>query len=456
MKRTKAKGDIYTLIADLFLLFAGCIAAVVMGVMDWIPSTFYLYSMDVLTIIELCFFVLFILIETISAIKISDSTWHTVFLAASLLLYHVTTEDFLHLFEDSITHLPPLVESFNFFAYELTVFAILLFWNYTYGLGLGSKDLFPFGFWMGLCFAVYVPLTFIGFHAIAFTMFALVFGAMAVLICVRLSRAGEIDLAFHMTLALASVLTGSALTSDVCEAFSFYSNGFSAFHALPMVMAFLLIYVAFAMRTDRAALRASEYKLQYERIKARALREQIKPHFVFNTLAAIQSLYRTSLDEGDRATTLLSQHLRTNIEASDIDLIPFEKELDNIEVYIDLENMRLSKKINVIFDIDCSDFEVPVLSLQPYIENAIKYSRVNEKEDGYIRITSRRTEEGVLVEVADNGVGFDTRSIPASSCGIRNSSERLSMLVHATPEIVSEKGVGTTVRIFLKEQGGKA
>ncbi len=454
MKHAKASTWVHALVADLFLLLSGCIAAIVTGVTGWVPTEFYLYSMDVLTIIELCFFVLFILIETISAVKISDSTWHTVFLAVSILLYHVTTEDFLHVLGDTVNALPPLVKSVNFFAFELTAFAILLFWNYTYGLGLRPKDLLPFALWTGVCLAAYVPLTLVQLHAIAFAMFALVFGAAAVLICIRLFHTGEDDLAFHITLALVAVLTGSALTSDVCEAFSFYSNGFPAFHALPMVIAFLLIYVAFAMRTDRAALRASEYKLQYERIKARALREQIKPHFVFNTLAAIQSLYRTSLDEGDRATTLLSQHLRTNIEASDIDLIPFEKELDNIEVYIDLENMRLSKKINVIFDIDCSDFEVPVLSLQPYIENAIKYSRVNEKEDGYIRITSRRTKEGVLVEVADNGVGFDTRSIPASSCGIRNSSERLSMLVHTTPEIVSEKGVGTTVRIFLKEKEG--
>ena len=130
-------------------------------------------------------------------------------------------------------------------------------------------------------------------------------------------------------------------------------------------------------------------------------------------------------------------------------MLAFEKELDNIQVFVSLENLRREKPFKVIFDIDCTDFDIPVLSLQPYVENAIKYSKVNEKEDGYIRISSSEADGKVLLEISDNGVGFDLGAIRPSSCGIKNSRERFLLLIGTEPEIRSAPGRGTEVIIRL-------
>lgn len=441
---------VFSGVADGALLLAGCIAAIATNAAGATYSAFYLQSVEILSIIEVCFFALFVIIEIVSAFTISDSTWHTAFVALALLGFHLTGADFLRtMFGAEQSIFSQIGDILRFFFFEGAAIALFLFWNYTYGLGIPRRVLFLGAGWALIALAAYASLYFFGYRMIGFGIsVAGLIAATAYLY--RRMGARQTDKTFIASEALFYALAGSAITAEACVLQNRSPIGFTAFHAIPLVLVFLSVYAAFAMRTDREALKASEYKLQYERIKARALKEQIKPHFIFNVLAAIQSLYRNNVDDGDRAVTLLARHLRTNIEASDTDFIPFEKELDNVQVLVDLENMRLGKKVNIIYDIDCTDFEIPVLSLQPYIENAIKYSRVNEKEDGFICISTRREEEGILVAVTDNGVGFDPSAVSASSCGIRNSSERFSMLMGVTPEIESEPGRGTSVRIFIK------
>ena len=189
------------------------------------------------------------------------------------------------------------------------------------------------------------------------------------------------------------------------------------------------------------------YRARYESIKIDALQAQIKPHFVFNVLSSIKNLYHRDVESGDKAIDLFSRHLRAQVSAVNIDLIPLERELDNVQTYIELEGMRRETELNVVFDIEYSDFLIPALSLQPFIENAIKYSRIEEKPDGSITISSHRDDEGVLLEITDNGVGFDVSSIPSSSCGIRNSVERFRLLTGLSPRVESGIGEGTSIKI---------
>jgi sensor histidine kinase YesM len=96
---------------------------------------------------------------------------------------------------------------------------------------------------------------------------------------------------------------------------------------------------------------------------------------------------------------------------------------------------------------------VPILSLQVYVENAIRYSKVNEIEGGYIEISSYEEGDKIIVEVNDNGVGFDVNDIKDTSFGIKNSRERFKLLLNAEIEIKSEIGSGTNVRIILNNKG---
>ncbi len=436
----------------VLLLAAGSAVAAILAACGVVPAQDYSYNVTFLCMITLCFLFSILIVEIVSVFKISDSTAHTVYIAASTLGFCLFSNDFITFLAGYGVQVDiRTFDCLNFAFFVLLSLALIYFWNYTYNLKISKRTAAYALAGAAACIALYAWLVFVNLQIIALIVYgAGLFAAFAV-IYVNICKHGRDDLPFYFTEAYFFAACGCCLADTLCGegVIKFTPLGFASFYACVLILIFALIYVAYAMRTDKTALEASEYKLKYERVRSEALRGQIKPHFIFNSLAAIQSLYHRSLEAGDRATSLFSRHLRANVEAANTDLIPFERELDNIEVYVDLENMRYDRKFNVIFDIDYADFDVPVLSLQPYIENAMRYSRVNEKPDGYIKISTRAVNGGVVLEVSDNGVGFDPDGVPASSCGIRNSRERFEVLMGVEPEIFSKPGGGATVSVFI-------
>jgi hypothetical protein len=218
---------------------------------------------------------------------------------------------------------------------------------------------------------------------------------------------------------------------------------------------FIALHFFLIFWQESAAIRSGEEERQklkedYASAKQEALRGQIKPHFVFNCLTAIEDSYHKDRISGDKAMTMFAKHLRTDVDSMDIDLVPFSQELDAIFNYVGLENLRLEKKFQVLFDIDFQDFLIPPLSLQPLVENAIKYSKTNEKEDGFIQIRSFKRDDGLVeIDIEDNGVGFDPAQTAPNSKGIRNVQERMALLLKATLSIESKPGQGTICRLLF-------
>ena len=89
------------------------------------------------------------------------------------------------------------------------------------------------------------------------------------------------------------------------------------------------------------------------------------------------------------------------------------------------------------------------MSIEPFIENSIKYSQIDKKEDGYIEISSLIDESFIIIKIIDNGVGFDTNAIKNTSHGINNSSMRFKILLHATTIVESQLNIGTTIIIKI-------
>ncbi len=444
-------------IANLILLFAGTVTAAILGACGVVPDSPYGDSIDVLCIITLCFMAVILIVEMVAMLKISDSTRHTVYIAGATLGMCLFSTDFTNMLAGyGVSVNMQVFDCIDFVCFEAVTLALVYFWNYTYNVNFSVRTGRAALVAAAVAAGAYTGLTFANLQIIALVLWIAGLGAALARVYQRVYTDGSDNLPFYLTEAYLFAACGDCLADTLCgeKLIPFPPLGFNSFYAVAFILIFALIYVTYAMRTDRAALKASEYKLQYERVRTEALRGQIKPHFIFNSLAAIQSLYHKSTEDGDRATSLFSRHLRANIEAGNTDLIPFEKELDNIQVYAELENMRYEKKFNLIFDIDDADFEVPVLSLQPYIENAMRYSKVNEKADGYIKISSVRTAGGIMLQVSDNGVGFDVNVVPSSSYGIKNSKARFEILMGVEPEITSEAGKGTVVSIFIPAAEG--
>lgn len=223
----------------------------------------------------------------------------------------------------------------------------------------------------------------------------------------------------------------------------------ASYAVMVMMMGVYALYFMRMRDYNKAAIDAADYKRRTTEIQADALRAQIKPHFMFNCLTCIQGIYRESIAAGDRAMEHFSRHLRANIDAGVKGLVRFDEEIDNTLNYVALEEMRLQKEINLMLDVDVWDLKVPVLSLQPIVENAIRHSGITEKEDGYVLISAKETPEGVEISVSDNGCGFDAIAAMENSVGLKNAVERMKLLMKARAEIITEPGEGTQVKFVV-------
>ncbi len=218
---------------------------------------------------------------------------------------------------------------------------------------------------------------------------------------------------------------------------------------LPLVITIIVLYRLFSVSRTKKYIQALEKQKEAERLKADALKEQIKPHFVFNCLTSIQSAYKEDTNKGEEMITMFSKHLRNNLQSSSYNLVPFETELSNILNYVKLENARKEKEIELLLDLEETNFSLPPLSLEPFVENAVKHSRIETKEDGYIELSTYLEERHIIILVTDNGVGFDANEIGPSSIGLSNAKERLALILGAKTEIESEIGKGTKIRISI-------
>lgn len=227
------------------------------------------------------------------------------------------------------------------------------------------------------------------------------------------------------------------------------------FPSISMLVLSLIVSVIFVRKIRsirQEEIAKDRLALAYTQVKQEALKAQIKPHFIFNCLTAIEASYHKDLLSGDEAMKKFAHHLRQDVDSLNVDLIPFEEEINAILNYVDLENIRLEKPFTLLLDIEEQDFLIPPFSLQPLVENAIKYSQSNLKKDGYIEISTRKNEEGkICINVSDNGVGFDPHATKTTSQGLRNLKERLELILQAEVTLFSQPGEGSQVSIVFSQ-----
>ncbi len=186
---------------------------------------------------------------------------------------------------------------------------------------------------------------------------------------------------------------------------------------------------------------------------------QIQPHFLYNSLATIKQLCTDSPGAQD-AIGSFTTFLRYNIDSlMQVVPIPFETELKHVQAYLDLEKLRFGDELTVEYDLQATDFMLPTLTVEPLVENAVRYGvRGREDGTGTIRIASYEYDDHYEVCVSDNGPGFDPEEIKNDGrlhIGIENARERLARVCGGELEIESVMGQGTRVIIRLpKDQQG--
>ena len=178
---------------------------------------------------------------------------------------------------------------------------------------------------------------------------------------------------------------------------------------------------------------------------------QIKPHFIFNTLTSIAQLCDDSPQLAKEMTIVFAKYLRGNMHSLDEPKpIPFAEELSHIKCYLQIEQVRFGEFLNVKYEIGVTDFEVPCLTVQPLIENAVKHGVGMKDEGGTVLLKTEETDDSYVITVQDDGVGFDvTAPRSEKSLGLRNIEMRLRQLSQAALHIESEVGQGTKVVITI-------
>jgi len=248
---------------------------------------------------------------------------------------------------------------------------------------------------------------------------------------------------------LVTALTAGAAIMDFTVAFSEQPVSYLTMAiAISCVFYYIWLHLQFVREHEDALVTGQ---------RVQQMLSQIKPHFLHNALTLIIDLCDTAPQKAKEATVEFSRYLRGNMESIDrTGPISFEKELEHTKLYLDIEQMRFAGDLQVRYDIACTGFSLPALTVEPLAENAVRHG-VREKPDGRgtVVIATRETPDGYEITVTDDGPGFDPDRLPEDGqmhVGIANVRERLRQIVDGSLEYRSAPGEGTAAIIRIPKQ----
>lgn len=221
---------------------------------------------------------------------------------------------------------------------------------------------------------------------------------------------------------------------------------------------FVIVSMANALtqyrRSQERERKTRELAAHLAHAKLQALRLQLQPHFLFNALNAISTLVHKNPHIADDMIAALSDLLRATLETSDQE-IPLRRELEILDRYLEIEQMRLGDRLKVEKDIRESalDLLVPTMVLQPLAENAVRHGIEPRLGPGVVRVEAGIENGRLHLRVRDNGAGFKTvpTALSREGIGLANTRARLRELHgdEASVTILSPTDGGTTVHIEL-------
>ena len=226
-------------------------------------------------------------------------------------------------------------------------------------------------------------------------------------------------------------------------------NGVIAYWLVAVAQTAYRNYIRYQERTQEALrleLGAEQLRTQITHAQLNALKAQLQPHFLFNTLNAIMVLIRKNRVElAERTLERFGDMLRVVLADIDSQEVPLSKELEYAGLYLAIEQLRFSDRLRVSIDVQPELYEalVPHMCLQPILENAVRHGIEAKAGAGSLSITARRSDDQLYIVVSDDGLGFD--AVRASQCkgiGISNTRARLRQLYGAAGNITIQPAEG--------------
>jgi two-component system, LytTR family, sensor kinase len=224
---------------------------------------------------------------------------------------------------------------------------------------------------------------------------------------------------------------------------------------IDLIIASLIVIAVHALlyyQNFRASeLAQSSLKTQLAQAQLRALKMQLHPHFLFNTLHSISSLVLEDPPKANSMIARLGDFLRLTLENSDQQLVSLKEEAEFLRCYLEIEQVRFGDRLTVAFELEPQTLsaQVPHLILQPVVENAIRHAIAPRATRGHINVEAKRLNSSLRLEVRDNGPGIASNSdLPGTEgVGLSNVRARLQQIYGSDFrfELINAGGEGLTV-----------
>ncbi|HEX8072787.1 MAG TPA: histidine kinase [Pyrinomonadaceae bacterium] len=219
---------------------------------------------------------------------------------------------------------------------------------------------------------------------------------------------------------------------------SFYHLLTKKFH-LNLLTYFVIVGVSHALeyyrRYQERERTAAQLEAQLSRAQLQALKMQLHPHFLFNTLNTISALIHRDPRAADRMVARLGDLLRLTLDNSGVEEVTLKEELEFLEKYLEIERTRFHDRLSVRLQVDPAslDARLPNLLLQPLVENAIKHGISARPGAGHIEISAQRDNGSLQLAVRDDGTGLpaDWQTTGQLGVGLANTRARLAQLYGA-------------------------
>jgi two-component system, LytTR family, sensor kinase len=202
--------------------------------------------------------------------------------------------------------------------------------------------------------------------------------------------------------------------------------------------------------------RAARLEAELASAQVQALKMQLHPHFIFNTLHAVNVLIRENPTAATRVVTQLGDLLRLTLARAERAEVPLASELELLKLYLEIERTRFRDRLTIEYDIDPTTLQalVPDLILQPLAENAIRHGVSQTGGAASIYVRSRRDESWLVLEVADNGRGLPASRPDREGVGLGSTRRRLAAMYGSDQELsvgpLASDGTGCVARLRIR------
>ena len=239
----------------------------------------------------------------------------------------------------------------------------------------------------------------------------------------------------------------------ITEKNHFLKDGFPSkiFAGYAMYAIYLVFFLAvnYYESLKEKIKKEGEYKALIREAELQALKSQINPHFLFNSLNSISSLTVSNPEKAQEMVINLSTFMRYSLMHNEKEMVSFSRELENIKLYLSIEKVRFGKKLNAEFEIDahCLESEIPNMILQPLYENAIKYGVYETTEQVTIKTTCVCDGNSLKI-IITNDYDADSIKRKGEGIGLRNIRKRME-IIYNQPDLIKITDHKTSFEVQL-------